>query len=62
MTIFLSDSDPIALTSAEQRIGAKAHDFNATYQRYINTAGVPVKRLILTGDEEVDNAALQAAS
>jgi hypothetical protein len=37
-------------------------DFAATYDRYINKAGVPVRRLVLTGPEEVDNAAVQAAA
>lgn len=55
-------SDPIALTDAERRFGAKAHDYTATYERYVNSNGVPVRRLVLTGPEEVDNAAVQTAA
>lgn len=62
MTTFLTDSDPIARTAAEQRFDDAAEDFTATYERYVNSNGVPVRRLVLTGPEEVDNAALQAAA
>lgn len=37
-------------------------DFTATYARYTNKNGVPVRQLVLTGPEEVDNAAVQAAA
>jgi hypothetical protein len=55
-------SDPIALTAAEQHFGHAAHDYAVTYDRYVNKHGVPVRRLVLTGPEEVDNAAVQAAA
>jgi DNA polymerase III sliding clamp (beta) subunit (PCNA family) len=34
--------------------GTALDDFTANYLRYINGHGVPVKRLVLTGPEEVD--------
>lgn len=37
-------------------------DFTVNYLRYVNGNGVPVKRLVLTGPETVDNAAVQAAA
>ncbi|MER7278362.1 hypothetical protein ABT369_28375 [Dactylosporangium sp. NPDC000244] len=61
MTAF-DQSDPIALTEAEQRLGRVARDYTARYERYTNKAGVPVRRLVLVGPEEVDNAAVQAAA
>lgn len=62
MTTFLTDSDPIARTAAERRFDDAAEDFDAHYHRYVNGNGVPVRRLVLTGPEEVDNAAVQAAA
>lgn len=35
--------------------------YTATFEREVNTNGVPVRRLVLRGDWEVDNAALTAA-
>jgi len=36
--------------------GTALDDFSANYLRYVNGNGVPVKRLVLTGPEEVDGA------
>ncbi|GAA2346621.1 hypothetical protein [Dactylosporangium salmoneum] len=58
----LDQSDPIALTDAEQRLGGKARDYTARYERYTNQNGVNVRRLVLTGPEEVDGAAPQDAA
>lgn len=37
-------------------------EFTAHYERYINKNDVPVRRLVLTGPEEVDAAALRDAA
>ena len=41
--------------------GTALDDFTATYLRYINEHGVPVRHLVLTGPAEVDGAALDPA-
>lgn len=53
--------DHAAQHEAEKRFGSAVDGFIAEWHRYVNDNGVAVRFLTLTGPEEVDPTAKQAA-
>jgi len=61
MTTTIPATDIHATVEAERQLGRRAEGFTAHYEREVNEHGVPVRRLHLVGEWEVDPSALREA-